>query len=40
VADGRIKAIVDVVDGLENAPEALIGLFDGKNRGKRAVRVG
>jgi len=38
-ADGKIKAVVDVLDGLEKAPEALIGLFDGSNRGKRAVRV-
>ena len=39
VADGRIKAVVDIVDGLEKAPEALIGLLEGRNRGKRAVRV-
>jgi NADPH-dependent curcumin reductase CurA len=39
VADGKIKAIVDILDGLEKAPEALIGLFEGSNRGKRAVRV-
>jgi NADPH-dependent curcumin reductase CurA len=39
IADGRIKAMVDIVDGLENAPEALIGLLNGRNRGKRAVRV-
>ena len=39
VADGRIKAIVDIVDGLEKAPQALIDLFEGRNRGKRAVRV-
>jgi NADPH-dependent curcumin reductase CurA len=39
VADGRIKAIVDIVDGLDKAPQALIDLFEGRNRGKRAVRV-
>jgi hypothetical protein len=39
VEEGRIKAIVDVVDGLEKAPQALIGLFEGRNRGKMAVRV-
>lgn len=39
VADGRIKAVIDVIDGLEKAPEALVGLFEGTNRGKRAVRV-
>ena len=40
VEQGRLKAIVDVVDGLEKAPEALMGLFEGRNRGKMAVRVG
>lgn len=39
VEQGRIKAIVDVIDGLENAPRALVGLFEGRNRGKCAVRV-
>ena len=39
VADGKIKAVVDIVDGLDKAPQALIGLFEGSNRGKRAVRV-
>ena len=39
IADGRIKAELDILDGLERAPEALIGLFEGNNRGKRAVRV-
>jgi NADPH-dependent curcumin reductase CurA len=39
IADGRIKAQLDILDGLERAPEALIGLFEGANRGKRAVRV-
>ncbi len=39
VAEGKIKAVVDVVDGLEKAPEALIGLFEGRNKGKMAVRV-
>ena len=39
VEQGRIKAVVDIVDGLDKAPEALIGLFNGRNRGKMAVRV-
>lgn len=39
VAEGKIKAVVDVVDGLEKAPEALIGLFEGRNKGKMAVRI-
>jgi NADPH-dependent curcumin reductase CurA len=30
---------VEVIDGLENTPAALIGLLAGENRGKRMVRV-
>lgn len=37
---GQIKVIEDIVDGLENAPAALIGLLAGDNKGKRMVRVG
>lgn len=40
VANGQIKVFEDVVDGLENAPGALIGLLAGENKGKRMVRVG
>ena len=40
VGDGRIKYREDIVDGLENAPGALIGLLEGKNFGKLVVRVG
>ena len=29
----------DVVDGLEKAPEAFIGLLTGKNFGKLVIRV-
>jgi NADPH-dependent curcumin reductase CurA len=39
VRDGRIKYREDIVDGLESAPSALIGLFEGKNFGKMLVRV-
>jgi NADPH-dependent curcumin reductase len=39
VRDGRIKYREDIVDGLEAAPSALIGLFEGKNFGKMLVRV-
>ncbi|HBU92645.1 MAG TPA: NADP-dependent oxidoreductase, partial [Leclercia adecarboxylata] len=28
-----------VVDGLDNAPESLIGLLEGKNFGKVVIRV-
>ena len=39
LAEGRIKPREDVVDGLENAPQAFIGLLEGKNFGKLVVRV-
>jgi NADPH-dependent curcumin reductase CurA len=37
--DGRIKYREDIVDGLDNAPRALIGLLRGENFGKMLVRV-
>ena len=40
VGQGKIKVEEDVFDGLDRAPEALIGLLAGDNRGKRMVRVG
>ena len=40
VRDGRIKYREDIVEGLENAPTAFIGLLQGKNFGKLLVRVG
>jgi NADPH-dependent curcumin reductase CurA len=39
VASGQLKVQEDVIDGLENTPQALIGLLAGDNRGKRMVRV-
>lgn len=36
---GKIKVVEDIVQGIENAPSALIGLLAGENRGKRMVRV-
>ena len=40
VAEGRLKYREDVVDGLENAVDAFIGLLEGRNFGKLLVRVG
>ena len=37
--DGKIKFREDVIDGLENAPQAFIGLLEGKNFGKLVIRV-
>ncbi|QEI05935.1 NADP-dependent oxidoreductase [Pigmentiphaga aceris] len=39
LADGSVKYVEDVVDGLENAPEAFIGLLEGKNFGKLVIKV-
>ena len=38
-AAGKIKNQVDVVEGLENAPDALNRLFTGQNLGKQLVKV-
>lgn len=37
--EGKIRFREDLVDGLENAPQAFIGLLEGKNFGKLVVRV-
>jgi NADPH-dependent curcumin reductase CurA len=37
--EGRIKYREDVVNGLENAPEAFMGLLKGKNFGKLLVKI-
>lgn len=39
LADGTLKYREDVVDGLENAPAAFIGMLRGKNFGKLVVKV-
>ncbi|KAK4737920.1 hypothetical protein R3W88_001617 [Solanum pinnatisectum] len=36
---GSVVYIEDVVEGLENAPTALVGLFSGRNIGKQVVMV-
>lgn len=40
VGEGRIHANEDIVDGLENAPEAFVGMLEGRNLGKTLVRIG
>ncbi len=37
--EGRLKYRLDVVEGLENAPKAVIKLSEGKNEGKLLVKV-
>lgn len=39
IKEGKIKYKEDIVEGLENAPEAFIGLMNGKNFGKLLIKV-
>ncbi|RTR34289.1 NADP-dependent oxidoreductase [Shewanella atlantica] len=39
LASGAVKAEQTVYEGLEQAPDAFIGLFEGKNRGKMVVKL-
>ena len=39
LATGAVRVDETVVDGLENAPAAFIGLLRGENTGKMIVRV-
>ncbi len=38
-AEGKMVVEEDILDGLESAPQGLIGLLAGDNRGKRMIRV-
>lgn len=39
VAEGKVRVKEDRVEGLENAPEAFMGLLEGKNFGKLVVKI-
>lgn len=39
LAEGKLKTRETILDGIEKAPEALIGLFTGLNTGKMLVRL-
>lgn len=39
LAEGKVKAEQTIYQGLEQAPDAFIGLFAGKNRGKMLVKL-
>ncbi|MEO7030460.1 MAG: NADP-dependent oxidoreductase [Acidobacteriaceae bacterium] len=39
LAQGAVKTLEDIVPGLEKAPEAFIGLLQGKNFGKLVIKV-
>lgn len=40
VKEGKMKWRETILDGIDRAPEAFIGLFKGDNMGKMLVRVG
>jgi hypothetical protein len=39
VANGTVKSRETIVDGLEQTPDAFLGLFKGENTGKMLVRL-
>jgi NADPH-dependent curcumin reductase CurA len=39
LAEGKIKYRIEIIDGLEQAPEALNKLFDGSHSGKLIVQI-
>jgi NADPH-dependent curcumin reductase CurA len=39
IAEGRVRFREDIVKGLHSAPEALIGMLEGKNFGKLIVEI-
>ena len=39
VTSGAVKAQETVVEGLDNVPDAFLGLFKGENTGKMLVRL-
>ena len=39
VADGTVKSRETIVDGLENTPDAFLGLFKGENTGKMLIKL-
>jgi NADPH-dependent curcumin reductase CurA len=40
IREGRIRWKETIIEGIESAPKALIGLFKGENFGKMLVKVG
>ncbi|KAL9303502.1 hypothetical protein ACSQ67_020765 [Phaseolus vulgaris] len=39
IGEGKVPYVEDIVEGLENGPAALVGLFSGPNVGKQLVVV-
>ncbi|HEX7388000.1 MAG TPA: hypothetical protein VF285_12100 [Castellaniella sp.] len=39
IRDGRLRYRENIIEGLENAPQAFIDLFEGKSFGKQLVQL-
>jgi NADPH-dependent curcumin reductase CurA len=39
VRDGRLRYAEDILEGIEQAPGAIAGLYRGENLGKRLIRI-
>ena len=39
LADGSVKAKLSVTEGIDNAAEGLVGIFQGKNFGKAVLKI-
>jgi NADPH-dependent curcumin reductase CurA len=39
ITAGKLKWQETIIDGIENAPKAFLGLFQGDNTGKMLVRL-
>lgn len=39
IREGKVTYVEDIVEGIEKAPSALVGLFTGRNVGKQVVLV-
>lgn len=39
LAEGSVKAKLDVTEGIDRAAEGLVGIFQGKNFGKAVLKI-
>ena len=39
IHEGTFKAVTDTTEGIDNAGEGLLGLFEGKNFGKAVLEI-
>jgi len=39
VKSGEMTPLMDIIEGFENMPDALMGVYDGTNVGMRCVKV-